>query len=346
MHRFLSRIAAAAALILGVADAGGQAFAQARDHVSVVGSSTVFPFSTAVAESLGRQGKFKTPVVESTGTGGGFKLFCAGVGAKTPDVNDASRPITDGEKASCTQNGVTDIAEIRIGYDGIIIAGNKQSPAFDLTREQLWRAVAKTVPFGGKLVPNPYKAWSDIDAKLPKRSILLFGPAPNHGTRDAFVELVNDPSCDKSPEIGALAKDEQKKTCQTIREDGAWVDVAEDYAVIMGKLQNDKNALGAFTYSYLDQNRDKIVAARVDGVAASLETISSGKYPISRPLFIYVKRAHVPVIPGLGEFVAEFVSERAAGKEGYLADKGLIPAPRTEIEAQRAIARSLVAAKK
>src|SRR6202521_3877813 len=223
MQRLLFRIAAPAALALCTGTAPGQALAQARDHVSVVGSSTVFPFATAVAESLGRQGKFKTPVVESTGTGGGFKLFCAGVGAKTPDVNDASRPITDGEKTSCAQNGVTDIAELKIGYDGIIIAGNKQSPAFDLTREQLWRAVAKTVPVGGALVPNPYRNWNDIDPKLPKRAILVFGPAPNHGTRDAFVELVNDPACEPVPEIAALSKDEKKKTCQTIREDGAWV---------------------------------------------------------------------------------------------------------------------------
>ena len=320
--------------------------AEARDHVAVVGSSTVFPFSTTVAENFGRQGKFRTPVVESNGTGGGFKLFCAGVGAGTPDVNDASRPITDGEKATCAQNGVTAVDEIRVGYDGIILAGSKKAPIFDLTREQLWRAVAKRVPVGGQLVPNPYRSWRDIDPKLPQRPILVFGPAPNHGTRDAFVELVMDPPCGKAREIAALGKDEQKKTCQTVREDGVWVDVAEDYAVIMGKLQNERNALGAFTFSYLDQNRDKIAAAKIDGVAASLETIAAGQYPISRPLFIYVKRAHVAVIPGLAEFVSEYLSARAAGPEGYLADKGLIPLPKVELEAQRAIARNLSASRK
>ena len=334
----------AAAIAVGSL-ASTAAFADARDHVSVVGSSTVFPFSTTVAENFGRQGKFKTPVVESNGTGGGFKLFCAGIGAGTPDINDASRPITDGERASCMQNGVAAIDELKIGYDGIILAGSKKLPIFDVTREQLWRAVAKTVPVGGKLVANPYKSWSDLDPKLPKRAILVFGPAPNHGTRDAFVELVMDPPCDKAPESAALSKDDKKKTCQTVREDGGWVDVAEDYAVIMGKLQNEPHALGAFTFSYLDQNRDKIAAAKVDTVAASLASIASGQYPVSRPLFIYVKRAHVGVIPGLGEFVTEYLSAKAAGPEGYLADKGLIPLPKPELEAQRAVARQISLAK-
>jgi phosphate transport system substrate-binding protein len=338
MHRSLARLAPLAAAVFAIG-AAGLACAQARDHVSIVGSSTVFPFSTAVAENFGRQGKFKTPVVESTGTGGGFKAFCAGVGADSADINDASRPMTDGEKATCAQNGVTAVDEIRVGYDGIILAANKKSPIADLTREQVWRAVAKTVPVGGRLVANPYKNWSDIDAKLPKRAIRVFGPAPNHGTRDAFVELVMVPPCEHAPEVTALSKDEAKKTCQLVREDGAWVDVAEDYAVIMGKLQNDKEAVGAFTFSYLDQNRDKIAAAKIDGVAASLETIAAGKYPVSRPLFIYVKRAHVAVIPGLKEFVAEYLSPRAAGPDGYLADKGLIPLPKAELEAQRAIAK-------
>jgi phosphate transport system substrate-binding protein len=320
------------------------AFGQARDAIHVVGSSTVYPFTSVVAERFGKGGKFRTPVVESTGTGGGFKLFCAGAGVETPDVNDASRPITDAEKATCAGNGVTAVEEFRIGYDGIVAAATKGA-GFDLTREQLYRAVAKTVVVGGKLVPNPYKQWSDIDPKLPKRPIVVLGPAPNHGTRDAFVELVMDPSCEKFAEIKALPKDDQKRTCQTVREDGGWTDVSADYAVIMGKLKNDRNAIGVFTFSYVDQNRDKIQAAKVDGIAASLETISSGQYPISRPLFIYVKRAHVGVIPGLAEFVQEFVSDKAAGKEGYLADKGLVPAPAKELKAQQAAAKALTAKK-
>ena len=193
------------------------------------------------------------------------------------------------------------------------------------------------------LVPPDSNAVASSVTKLPNRPIAVLGPAPNHGTRDAFVELVMDPSCDKFPEIKALPKDEMKKTCQTVREDGGWTDVAADYAVIMGKLKNDKNAVGVFTFSYVDQNRDKIQAAKVDGVAASLETISSGQYPISRPLFIYVKNSHVGVIPGLGEFVREFVSEKAGGKEGYLIDKGLVPAPAKELKAQQAAAKALAA---
>ncbi|MBS0374780.1 MAG: substrate-binding domain-containing protein [Proteobacteria bacterium] len=330
-------LAAAAALATLVA---GPALGEARDSVRVVGSSTVYPFSSAVAERFGKGGKFKTPVVESTGTGGGFKLFCAGAGVDSPDINDASRPMTDAEKASCAAAQVGAVEEFRIGYDGIVVAATKGA-SFDLSREQLYLAVAKSVVVGGKIVPNPYKNWSDIDAKLPKRPIVVLGPAPNHGTRDAFVELVMDPSCEKFAEIKALAKDEMKKTCQTVREDGSWTDVSADYAVIMGKLKNDKSAVGVFTFSYVDQNRDKISAAKVDGVAASLETISSGQYPISRPLFIYVKKSHVGVIPGLAEFVQEFVSDKAGGKEGYLVDKGLVPAPAKELKAQQAAAKAL-----
>jgi phosphate transport system substrate-binding protein len=317
--------------------------AQSRDHITIAGSSTVFPFSSTVAETFARAGRFKAPVVESTGTGGGFKVFCSGVGAGTTDINDASRPITDAEKDQCAKNGVTAINEIRVGYDGIILAGIASAKSFDVTLEQLWLATAKVVPVGGKWVPNPFKRWSDISPKLPNKTILVYGPAPNHGTRDAFVDLVMDPSCQHSPLYAALAKDDQKKTCQTVREDGAWVDVSEDYALIMGKLAGDSSAMAVFTFSYLDQNRSKIKASTVNGVAASLETISSGQYPISRPLFIYVKRAHVGLIPGLAEFAQEYVSARAAGKEGYLADKGLIPMPAKELAAQQAIAKSLAA---
>jgi phosphate transport system substrate-binding protein len=338
--QFLRTLATASALVAALAAA--PALGEARNTIHIVGSSTVYPFSSAVAERFGKGGKFKTPVVESTGTGGGFKLFCSGAGVDTPDVNDASRPITDSEKAACAQAGVTAV-EFRVGYDGIVVAENKSAKSFELTRDQLYRAVAKTVAVGGKLVPNPYKSWSDIDPKLPKRPIQMFGPAPNHGTRDAFVELVMDPACEKVAEVKALAKDELKRTCQTVREDGVWTDVSEDYAVIMGKLKNDKNAVGVFTFSYLDQNRDKIQAAKIDGVTVSLETISSGQYPISRPLFVYIKKGHVGVIPGLAEFVQEFVSDKAGGKEGYLVDKGLIPAPAKELKAQQVAAKALAA---
>lgn len=316
---------------------------QGRDRISIVGSSTVYPFTTAVAENFGQDGRHKTPIVESTGTGGGFKLFCAGVGTDSPDINDASRPMTDGERATCAQNGVAKVDEIRVGYDGIILAGVAKSKAFNITLRQLWLAAAKLVPVNGTWVSNPYRRWSDIDAALPNKQIVLYGPAQNHGTRDAFVELVMEPSCQKSAEFATLAKDAQKKTCQIVREDGAWIDVSEDYGLIMGKLASDTNAMAIFTFSYLDQNRDKIRAATVNGVAASLATISSGKYPISRPLFIYVKHGHVGAIPGLAEFVQSFVSNRAAGADGYLADKGLIPMPAKELGAQQAVAKALAA---
>ncbi len=315
--------------------------AQARDHVRVVGSSTVYPFASAVAETLGRGGKVKTPVVESTGTGGGFKLFCAGVGIETPDVNDASRPITDGERADCAKNGVAQIDEVRIGYDGIILGSSTKGRAFDVTRAQLWRATAAKVPVKGQWIANPYRTWRDVDASLPNEPITVYGPATNHGTRDAFVELVMEPSCGAAPELAAVPKEERKALCSRVREDGRWIDVSEDYALILGKLAGSPEAVAVFTFSYLDQNRDKIRAAKVDGVEASLETISSGKYPVSRPLFVYVKHAHLGQVPGLAEFVREFLSPRAAGAEGYLADKGLIPMPAAELKAQQAAVAKL-----
>jgi phosphate transport system substrate-binding protein len=323
--------------------AAASAHAQARDSVRAVGSSTVYPFATTVAENVGRGGRFKTPVVESTGTGGGFKLFCAGAGIETPDVNDASRPITDGERADCAKNGVGEVVEVRIGYDGIILGSSTKGRAFDVTLDQLWRATAAKVPVKGRWVANPNRLWSDVAPSLPKQPIHVFGPAPNHGTRDAFVELVMEPSCRRAPELATVPKEDVKKLCSQVREDGAWTDVSEDYALILGKLKSDPQATGVFTFSYLDQNRDRIHASKVDGVEASLETISSGKYPVSRPLFVYVKRAHVGQVPGLADYVREFVSPRAAGPDGYLADKGLIPMPAAELKAQQAVVAKLTA---
>lgn len=317
------------------ADPGGQ--------ISIVGSSTVFPFTTTVAEHFAHEGH-KAPVVESTGTGGGFKIFCAGVGIDTPDINDASRPMTAGEKKVCAQNGTPAVDELRVGYDGIILAGTVRSKSFNVTLGQLWRATAKMVPVNGKWVANPYGKWRDIDPSLPDKPIELYGPAPNHGTRDAFVELVMEPSCDKAPESRSLAGDEKKRLCSQVREDGRWTDVSEDYAVILGKLSGRPEAMAIFTFSYLDQNPDKIRAATVDGVKPSLETISSGQYPVSRPLFIYVKHAHLGAVAGLADFVKEYLSNRAAGPDGYLADKGLIPMPQKELQTQQAVARKLAAA--
>ncbi len=333
------RLALAALLLAGPLPAG----AAARAQVTVVGSSTVYPFAAAVAESFGRQGRWRTPVVESIGTGAGFKLFCSGVGIETPDVNAASRPMSESERADCAAHGVGRVVGIRIGSDGILLASNKRAAHFDLTREQLFRAVARSVPVAGQLVANPYRRWIEIDPALPDRPIVVYGPAPNHGTRDAFVALVMVPACEQLPEVRALPADRRRLACQSVREDGAWTDVAGDYALLLGKLANDPTAVGVITYSYLDQNRDKIQAARIDGVAPTLESIASARYPVSRPLFIYVKAAHVAAVPGLAEFVQEFLSERAAGREGYLVDKGLAPMPFAALESERAKARELAA---
>jgi len=315
-------IAAVAALTL-VAGA-----AEARDQIHIVGSSTVFPFTTAVAENFGKAGNFKTPVVESTGTGGGFKLFCAGAGEDTPDISGASRPIKQSEIDACKQNGVGEITEVPIGYDGIAFANSKSGPTIDISRKELYLALAKTVPQNGKLVANPYKTWKEINSAFPDEKIEVLGPPPTSGTRDAFIELVMDKGCEEFPEIKALDKDAMKTACQAIREDGAYIEAGENDNLIVQKLEADPSAFGIFGYSFLEENTDKIQGAKVEGVAPNYDSISSAKYVISRTLFFYVKNAHVGVIPGMKEFVAEYVSERAMGEDGYLADKGLVPFPK------------------
>jgi phosphate transport system substrate-binding protein len=304
--------------------------AEARDQIRIVGSSTVFPFTSAVAEQFGKAGQFKTPVVESTGTGGGLKLFCAGVGVDHPDVTNASRKIKDSEIEQCAANGVKEITEVKIGFDGIALANSKAGPKISVTEAQIWQALAKEVPQGGKLVPNPYKNWSEIDASLPNEKIEVLGPPPTSGTRDAFVELVLDKGCGEFAEVKALEGDAKKAACQSVREDGAYVEAGENDNLIVQKLEANPAAFGIFGYSFLDQNVDKLQGSAVNGVEPTFETISSGEYPVSRSLYIYVKNAHVGVIPGIKEFVAEYMSDKASGEEGYLVDKGLIPLPENE----------------
>ena len=318
-------LAAVAALSLGAASA-----ASARDQIQIVGSSTVFPFTTTVAENFAKTGSFKAPVVESTGTGGGMKLFCAGVGEQHPDVTGASRRMKTSEFEDCAKNGVTEIVEIKIGYDGIVLANAKNGPEFNLTKAQIWMALAKQVPVNGKLVDNPYKKWNEIDASLPNEPIVVYGPPPTSGTRDAFVELVMDKGCEASPVVEALDKDAKKAACQTVREDGAFIEAGENDTLIVQKLEADPEAAGIFGFSFLDQNGDKVKGAVVDGKAPTYEAIADGSYKVSRPLFLYVKKAHVGVIPGIKEFLAEFTSEKAWGKDGYLSEKGLIPLPDAE----------------
>jgi len=305
----------------------------ARDYISIVGSSTVYPFATVVAEQFGKSTDYKTPKIESTGSGGGLKLFCAGVGVEHPDITNASRAIKKSEFDTCLANGVKGIVEVKIGYDGIVFANSKQAAPLKLTRKDIFLALAKEVPDpngGQKLVANPYKTWKDVDPSLPDKNIEVLGPPPTSGTRDAFVELTMDVGCEEFKMIKAMDKNAMKATCQTIREDGAYIEAGENDNLIVQKLEANPNAVGIFGFSFLDQNMDKIQGSFVDGVQPAFEAIADGTYPISRPLFFYVKNAHADVIPGIKEYLDEFSSDKAWGPEGYLSDKGLIPMPDAE----------------
>lgn len=320
----------------------------ARDQIRVVGSSTVYPFTTAAAEQFGQGGQFKTPIVESTGTGGGFKLFCAGVGENNPDINDASRAMTDSEKELCSKNGVGKVTEVPVGYDGIVIANAKGAYAFDLTKKQLFMALAKDLPGkGGAMEPNPYKKWSEIDPKLPAQAIEVYGPPPTSGTRDAFLELVMEEGCKAFPEFAAKYSDEKerKKVCGLLREDGPYINAGEDDNMIIQKLASNKNALGIFGYSYLEENRSKVQGSKVEGVAPTMEAIETGTYKVSRSLYIYVKGDHIGKIPGIAEFAAEMVSDAAIGKNGYLIAKGLLPLHDKDMKLAQERAASLKTAK-
>jgi phosphate transport system substrate-binding protein len=333
----------AVAAVATVAAAGA---AEARDQIRIVGSSTVFPFTTRVAEEFGKTTKFKTPVIESTGTGGGFKLFCTGVGVEHPDISNASRAIKKSEVETCAKNGVGEITEVKVGYDGIVVANSKASPQMDIKLEHLFLALAKDVPDGkGGLMANPYQMWSDIDPSLPKKKIEVLGPPPTSGTRDAFNELGMEGGCNRVKALDEMKKADPKKhtaVCQGIREDGVFVEAGENDILIVRKLEANPNAYGVFGYSFLDQNKDKIQGSKIDGVTSDYDNISSGKYPISRSLFIYVKKAHVGVIPGIREFLAEFTSDKAWGPDGYLADKGLIALPDAERKKWRSEAMNLI----
>jgi phosphate transport system substrate-binding protein len=304
----------------------------ARDQVRITGSSTVFPFATTVAEKMGAMGKFKTPIVESTGTGGGIKQFCAGLGMDFPDIAMASRAIKKGEIEDCQKNGVKGIVEVKVGYDGIVIANSKSAPAAAFTRREVYLALAQTVPVDGNFVANPYQKWSDIDAKFPKGAIEVMGPPPTSGTRDALVELVMVAGCNTFPEIAKQKDDKEAhdKLCKQVRGPRAYIDSGENDNLIVKKLATTPDAFGIFGYSFLDQNADSVQAATIEGVAPTFENIASGKYSVSRPLFVYVKKAHVGVVAGIKEFMVEFLSDKASGNEGYLVQKGLIPMPDAE----------------
>ena len=314
-----------------------------RDQIKIVGSSTVYPYATVVAEKFGKGGKFKTPVIESTGTGGGMKLFCAGVGANHPDITNASRAIKPKEKALCEKNGVTDIIEIVVGNDGISFAHSVNSPDADFTKEQLWRALAAKVDVDGKLVENPYKKWSDIDTSLPNKKIEILVAPPTSGTRDAWNSLVMAKGCTKTAKsIYEADGKKAKKECVKIREDGYAVEAGENDTLIVQKLSSNPDAYGFFGYSYLVANKDKIKASAVNGVKPSLQGIQDYSYPIARPLFFYVKKAHVGVIPGIEEFLKEFTSKKAMSNRGYLAQIGLVPLASDKYQSTRTAALELI----
>lgn len=320
----------------------GPSQAQVRSQISIVGSGTVFPFAATVAERFGKSGKFKTPKVEETGTGGGMKLFCGGVGPKFPDVTNASRRMKASEAKLCTDNGVRKIVEVKIGYDGIVIAHSKSKPNFALTTKQLYLAMTARLPSGK---PNPYKSWSEIDKSLPNEAIELIGPPIVSGTRDAFLELVMKPGCAAaSAPVAALEKTEEakwKSLCQSLREDGKYVIGGENYNLTVQKLVANPQAVGLFGFSYLDQNADKIVASPINGVPATYDTIASGKYPVSRPLFFYVKKQHIGAIPGLKEYVSTWDNDAVWGTDGILVEKGLIAMPVSERQSSAAAINAL-----
>ncbi len=316
-------VVAAAALTLSVS-------ASARESISIVGSSTVYPFATTVAEKFGKTTKFKTPTIESTGSGGGAKLFCAGVGVQHPDVTNASRRMKKSEFEKCSANGVK-VTEILIGFDGIAVANSKKSQQLSLTRKDLFLALAKNVPNpdgSETLVANPYKTWKEVNPALPNVAIEVLGPPPTSGTRDAFAELAMEGGCKKFAFIKSMKKKDKKAykgICHNVREDGAYVEAGENDNLIVQKLQKNPDALGIFGFSFLEENSSKVQGSKVEGVAPTFESIADKSYKISRPLYFYVKKNHVGVVPGIEEYIAEFTKESTWGLDGYLAERGMIP---------------------
>ncbi|WP_299363190.1 PstS family phosphate ABC transporter substrate-binding protein [uncultured Paracoccus sp.] len=304
--------------------------AAARDQIRIVGSSTVFPYTQAVAEEFSNQTGAPAPIVESTGTGGGMQIFCGGIGEQHPDLTGASRRMKKSEYDLCQQNGVTDVSEALIGYDGLSIAGSRANETdWNLTLAQIFQALAAEVPVDGQMVPNPHTKWSDIDPSLPDTEIIVLGPPPTSGTRDAFVELAMHAGCEQIDEIATIAEESGNEdwvaeNCSRMRTDGPFIEAGENDNLIVQRLESDPNALGIFGYSFLFENMDKLKGVKIDGVEPQTETIADGSYPLSRPLYFYVKNAHRGVIPNLDEFVNAYVAEDALASDGYLAERGLV----------------------
>jgi len=331
--------------LIGTASSSAADAQAGRDYISVVGSSTVYPFAIVVAEQFGRKNRnFKTPKIEPLGTGGGIKAFCGGVGVQFPDIANASRRITAAEVADCNKNGVTQIAEVKIGYDGIVLANAKTSPHYQVSLRDVYLALAKEIPDPSgaqKLVPNTHTKWSDVNPALPNDEISVLGPPTTSGTRDAFNELVMEGGCKTFAWVAALPRAEYLEACHMLRDDGHYIDTGENDNLIVQKLTASPRQLGIFGYSFLEQNEDKVQGAHVNGVAPDFDSIAEGKYPVSRPLYFYVKKQHVGSVPGIREYVTEFMSDAAVGENGYLADRGLIPLSDDERKSEQAEAKSL-----
>ncbi|HYD28533.1 substrate-binding domain-containing protein [Brevundimonas sp.] len=347
MNRTLFAAASAIALLaLGACGDNQKAGAPgegAGQGILAVGSSTVFPFASRVAENFSRTSDGAAPRVESLGTGGGIQKFCEGVGPGTPDIANASRPMKKSEFELCQKNGVTDVVEIKIGYDGIVIATARNGESMNFRLQDLYLGLAKEVPgAGGAFVANPATTWNQVNPGLPGQRIQVYGPPPTSGTRDAFLELGMAPGAKLIPALAAIGdKDRFETLAHTLREDNAWIDSGENDNAIVQTLTRTPGSLGVFGFSFLEQNMDTVKAETIDGVAPSAATIADGSYPLARSLYIYVKKAHVGVTPGLREFVLEFMSDAAAGRGGYLQDRGLVPLPADQLAAQRAIATAM-----
>jgi len=307
--------------------------AQARDQIRIVGSSTLYPLTAKVAEHYGKTTGKPSPVVESTGSGGGFKLFCGGIGNEFPDIVDASRQITGSERAVCAANSVRNISEIRIGYDGIVLIGSKQAPEMKLSPRQLYLALARTVPVQGASVPNPYQKWSDIDASLPDLAIRVYGPPPTSGTRDLLGQLLMDRGCKTFPDISAMESSEPdsfRLLCRTMRENGAYIEAGENDRLLISKLEKDPTSYAVMGFNNLERNMVSLRGVPIAGVMPDYDTILDGSYPGSRPLFLYIKDDHRQLVPDLAPFVTSYVSDAIIGDEGLLVDNGLVPLPEGE----------------
>ncbi|MEM5515501.1 substrate-binding domain-containing protein [Henriciella sp. AS95] len=315
------------------------------EKIKIVGSSTVAPFSTTVAEQFGAISEFPTPIVETTGTGGGFKAFCNGIGPDQPSISNASRPIKPSEIELCAKAGVNQIVEVKIGYDGIVLANAKGSPELDLSKAEIWLALAKEIPDGqGGWMKNPHQTWNDVADHLPDMPILVSGPPPTSGTRDAFAELALEGGADEVPEAAALKetdKDLFKKRATTIRMDGKWIDSGENDTAIVQTLMKNPDSIGIMGYSFLEQNLDRLKGAHIEGSDPTFSEIASGEYGISRSMFFYVKKQNVSLVPGITDFISEFTQEDAWGPTGYLVEKGLIPLQEEERNAVREKALAL-----